>query len=110
MIIEKKHTIEKSLLVRFYRYEDTERGYGDEGTVKYANISIDNFDIEEKKGFHGNTFYQATLKDEASDHIFPKDKHWGYGIGYRLATEAEREQEIIRAKYQLKAAEEVFEI
>lgn len=110
MIILEKHITQKSLLVRFYYYEDIDRGLGDGGTVKYANISMDNFDIEQKKGFEGNIFYQATLKEEAGDLIFPKDKHWGYGIGYRLATEAEREQEILRAKNHLKAAEEVFEI
>jgi hypothetical protein len=109
-ILEKKHIAKKSLFTRFYRYDDIERGLGDTGTVKYANISIDNFDIKQKKGFGDNIYYLATLKKEAGDLIFPENKHWGYGIGYRLATEAEREQEIIRAKYQLKAAEEVIEL
>jgi hypothetical protein len=110
MLILEKNITNKSLLVRFYYYEDIERGSGDAGTVKYANISIDNFNIEQKKGLVDNIYYQAILKDEAGDLIFPENKHWGYGIGYRLATEAEREQEIIRAKYHLKVAEEVFEI
>ena len=110
MLIEKTDIAKKSLLVNFYRYGDPARGCGNAGTVKYAKISIDNFNIEPKEGFEGNIYYKATLKDDAADLIFPKDKHWGYDIGYRLATEAEREQEIIRAKYQLKAAEEVFEI
>lgn len=84
----------KSILVRFYFYSDTDRGYGDSGTAAYFRIKLDGLHEVENTSFNGDKYYTYRLTDEAYEKIQKVlGKSWGYGIGYDKGSQTERKKE-----------------
>ena len=101
----------KSLLVRFYFYSDTERGYGDAGTVSYFRIKLASFTEEENTRINGAKYYTYKLNDEAYGKIQNLlGKSWGYGIGYDKGKETVRKSEVDRLRKTLSRVESVSTI
>lgn len=92
MIFADKPIKDKSILVRFYNYSDTEKGYGDAGTAGYYNIDMKNFTMEENTRFDGSKYYRYALNTEAGEKIF--GNYWWIGHGYERTTEAKRKKEL----------------
>lgn len=86
---------EKETFVRFYHYADINMGWGDAGTAGYFNIPLSELIEEENTRFDGSTYYTYKIKSEYVRGLF---NGGGYDVGYELATEAERESEIRKAK------------
>lgn len=82
----------KTVLVRFYNYSDTEKGYGDAGTAGYYKIDMKNFTMEENTRFDGSKFYGYTLDNEAGKKLF--GDFWWIGHGYERTTESKRKKEL----------------
>ena len=91
MIFTDKPIKAKTVLVRFYNYSDTEKGWGDAGTAGYYRIDMKNFTMEENTRFDGSKFYGYTLDNEAGEKIF--GNYWWIGHGYERTTEAKRKKE-----------------
>jgi hypothetical protein len=99
MIFSKTKIKAKSILVRFYFYSDTERGYGDAGTAAYFRIKLDSFVEVEETSISGTKYYTYGLTDEAHDKIQNVlGKSWGYGIGYGKGSQTERKKETERLR------------
>jgi len=98
----------KSLLVRFYFYSDSERGYGDAGTAAYFRIKLTSFIEEENTRDNGSKYYTYRLTDEADEKIQKVlGKSWGYGIGYDKGSPLKRRQEIASLRKTLSRVEKV---
>jgi hypothetical protein len=101
----------KSILVRFYFYTDSERGYGDAGTAKYFKMKLEDFTMVENSNYSRGKYYTYRLTDAADEKIQNVlGKHWGYGIGYEMRTGKYRQEEIIKLRAKLEAAEVVESI
>lgn len=101
----------KSILVRFYNYSDSERGYGDAGTVAYFKIKTSDLIEVEKKKFDGGKYYNYHLTEEADQKIKKVlGDFWGYGIGYGKGNDADRKKEADRLRKTLKVTETVHSI
>jgi len=108
MIFSKTKIKTKSLLVRFYFYSDTERGYGDAGTVSYFRIKLSSLNEVEETSISGTKYYTYRLTDEAYEKIQNVlGKSWGYGIGYDKGKETNRKNEIDRLRKTLSRVEAV---
>jgi hypothetical protein len=109
MIFSNTQIKTKTILVRFYFYSDSERGYGDAGTAKYFKMKLEDFAMVENSHFGGGgKFYTYRLTDAADQKIQEVlGKHWGYGIGYEMRTGKYRQEEIIKLRAKLEAAEVV---
>jgi hypothetical protein len=81
----------KTVLVRFYNYSDTEKGWGDAGTAGYYKIDMINFTEEEETRFDGSKYYTYSLDNEVGKKIF--GDFWWIGHGYERTTEAKRKKE-----------------
>jgi hypothetical protein len=112
MIFSNTQIKTKTILVRFYFYSDSERGYGDAGTAKYFKMKLEDFSMVENSRFGGGgKFYTYKLTDEAYGKIQKVlGKSWGYGIGYEMRTGKYRQEEIIKLRAKLEAAEVVESI
>ena len=98
----------KSILVRFYFYSDSERGYGDAGTAAYFRIKFDNFHEVENTCSNNTKYYTYRLNDVANEQIQKiLGKHWGYGIGYNKGSQVERKKETARLRKNLSLIEKV---
>ena len=98
----------KSILVRFYNYSDSERGYGDSGTAGYFRIKTSNLIEVENTFSTGSKYYTYRLNDEADQQIQKVlGKHWGYGIGYDKGKETDRRKEIALLRKNLSRIEAV---
>ena len=91
MIFTDKPIKAKSVLVRFYRYADTEKGYGDAGTKMFARISLDKFDREEKKRYDGTFYYTYSLKKDFALELL--GNYWWIETGYDKTTYSKMEEE-----------------
>jgi len=109
MIFSNTQIKTKTILVRFYFYSDSERGFGDAGTAKYFKMKLEDFSMVENSRFgDGGNYYTYRLTDAADQKIQNfLGKHWGYGIGYEMRTGKERQLEIIKLRAKLEAAEVV---
>ena len=81
----------KTVLVRFFNYSDTEKGWGDSGTAGYYRIDMKNFTMEEHTRFDGSKYYGYALNTEAGKKIF--GNYWWIGHGYERTTESKRRKE-----------------
>ena len=98
----------KSILVRFYNYSDTERGYGDAGTAGYFRIKTSNLIEVENTRTSGGKFYTYRLNEVADQQIQKVlGKHWGYGISYDKGKETDRRKEIALLRKTLSRVERV---
>jgi hypothetical protein len=98
----------KTILVRFYFYSDTERGYGDAGTAAYFKIKLEDFSMVENSNYSRGKYYTYSLNDAANEKIQNVlGKSWGYGIGYEMRTGKYRQEEIIKLRAKLEAVEVV---
>jgi hypothetical protein len=98
----------KSILVRFYNYSDSERGYGDAGTAGYFRIKLSSFIEVENARDSGSKYYTYRLTDEAYEKIQKVlGKSWGYGIGYDKGSQTKRRQEITSLRKTLSRVERV---
>lgn len=101
----------KTTLVRFYNYADSERGYGDAGTVAYFKIKTSDLIEVENKTFNGGKYYTYRLTEEADQKIKKVlGDFWGYGIGYCKGNEADRKKEADRLRKTLEVTETVQSI
>jgi hypothetical protein len=101
----------KTILVRFYFYSDIERGYGDAGTAKYFKMKLEDFSMVENSNCSRGKYYTYSLNDAADEKIQNVlGKSWGYGIGYEMRTGKYRQEEIIKLRAKLEAAEVVESI
>jgi hypothetical protein len=91
MIFADKPIKAKSILVRFYNYSDTEKGYGDAGTKLYAKISLDKFECKEEERFDGTNYYTYTLNHEFALELL--GNYYWIGTGYQQTTEKEMQKE-----------------
>lgn len=91
MIFTDKPIKAKLILVRFYNYSDTERGYGDAGTKLYAKISLDKFECKEEERFDGSHYYTYTLNHEFALQLL--GNYYWIGTGYQQTTEREMQKE-----------------
>ena len=91
MIFTDKPIKAKSILVRFYHYSDTERGYGDAGTKLYAKISLDKFECKEEERFDGTNYYTYTLNHEFALELL--GNYYWIGTGYEKSSEKEMQKE-----------------
>ena len=82
---------DKSILVRFYNYSDTEKGYGDAGTKLYARISLDKFECKEEERFDGTHYYTYTLNHEFALQLL--GNYYWIETGYQQTTEREMQKE-----------------
>lgn len=91
MIFTDKPIKAKTILVRFYNYSDTEKGYGDAGTKLYARISLDKFECEEKKRFDGGHYYTYSLNHEFALQLL--GNYYWIGTGYEKSSVKEMQKE-----------------
>jgi hypothetical protein len=91
MIFADKPIKAKSILVRFYNYSDTEKGYGDAGTKLYAKISLDKFECKEEERFDGTNYYTYTLNHEFALELL--GNYYWIGTGYEKSSEKEMQKE-----------------
>ena len=91
MIFTDKPIKAKTILVRFYNYSDTEKGYGDAGTKLYAKISLDKFECKEEERFDGSHYYTYTLNHEFALQLL--GNYYWIGTGYQQTTEREMQKE-----------------
>ena len=91
MIFTDKPIKAKTILVRFYHYSDTEKGYGDAGTKLYAKISLDKFECKEEERFDGSHYYTYTLNHEFALQLL--GNYYWIGTGYQQTTEREMQKE-----------------
>ena len=87
---------DKTILVRFYHYSDTERGYGDAGTKLYSRISLDKFECKEEERFDGTNYYTYTLNHEFALQLL--GNYYWIGTGYQQTTEKEMQREKAEAE------------
>ena len=98
----------KSLLVRFYFYSDSERGYVDAGTAGYFRIKLSSFIEVENTRANGGKYYTYRLNEVADQQIQKVlGKSWGYGIGYDKGSQTKRRQEITSLRKTLSRVERV---
>jgi hypothetical protein len=111
MIFSSTKIKSKSILVRFYNYSDSERGYGDAGTAAYFKIKLSSFiEVENSRSSSGK-FYTYRLTEEADRKIKNLlGDFWGYGIGYDKGNEADRKKEADRLRKTLEVIETVQSI
>jgi len=107
MIFTDKPIKAKSILVRFYHYSDTERGYGDAGTKLYARISLDKFECKEEERFDGTNYYTYSLNHEFAIELL--GNYYWIGTGYQQTTEREMEEEKEEAEKMMKMLSTVKE-
>ena len=108
MIITDKLIKAKTILVRFYNYSDTEKGWGDSGTFGYYKIRTENFDVEEATRRDGSKYYRYFLKQDVAMKIF--GNYWWIGKGYENTTESNRKKELKDLEDSLKRVKEVQSI
>lgn len=87
---------DKTILVRFYHYSDTERGYGDAGTKLYSRISLDKFECKEEERFDGTNYYTYSLNHEFALQLL--GNYYWIGTGYQQTTEKEMQREKAEAE------------
>ena len=107
MIFTDKPIKAKTILVRFYHYSDTERGYGDAGTKLYARISLDKFECKEEERFDGTNYYTYSLNHEFAIELL--GNYYWIGTGYQQTTEREMEEEKAEAEKMMKMLSTVKE-
>jgi len=86
---------EQVTLVRFYYYDDINMGWGDAGTAGYFSIPLSELIEEENTRFDGSNYFTYKIKREYINELF---NGGGYDMGYELASETQRENEINKAK------------
>lgn len=91
-------------LIRIYHFQDTDRGYGDAGTFKYAKISPEDYTEVENKRFDGSTYLTYNLTDEYWEKL-KSIGFRGYGMSMTFSTDEEYHSEINAAKEYLKRLE-----
>ena len=91
MIFTDKPIKAKTILVRFYNYSDTEKGYGDVGTKFYARISLNKFECKEEERFDGSHYYTYSLNHEFALELL--GNYYWIGTGYQQTTEREMKEE-----------------
>lgn len=91
MIFSDKPIKAKTILVRFYNYSDTEKGYGDAGTKFYARISLNKFECKEEERFDGSHYYTYSLNHEFALELL--GNYYWIGTGYQQTTEKEMQKE-----------------
>lgn len=96
MIFTDKPIKAKTILVRFYHYSDTEKGYGDAGTKLYAKISLDKFECKEEERFDGTNYYTYTLNHEFALELL--GNYYWIGTGYEKSSEKEMQKEKAEAE------------
>jgi hypothetical protein len=96
MIFTDKPIKAKTILVRFYHYSDTEKGYGDAGTKLYARISLDKFECKEEERFDGTNYYTYSLNHEFAIELL--GNYYWIGTGYQQTTERKMEEEKAEAE------------
>ena len=107
MIFTDKPIKAKTILVRFYNYSDTEKGYGDAGTKLYARISLDKFECKEEERFDGTNYYTYSLNHEFAIELL--GNYYWIGTGYQQTTEREMEEEKAEAEKMMKMLSTVKE-
>jgi hypothetical protein len=83
----------KNIIVRFFYYSDPNRGYGDAGTARYMNISIDKFECQVGVDFNNKPYYCYTLNDDTREKILFNHKWYGR-IGYEQSTAKQQRKEL----------------
>jgi len=79
------------ITVRFYRYEDVNKGYGDIGTIAYHQVPIEEFELILGIRFDKSNYYKYRIKD--IDKILSiKNAHME--IGYELGDIGDLDNEI----------------
>ena len=107
MIFTDKPIKAKTILVRFYQYSDTEKGYGDAGTKLYARISLDKFECKEEERFDGTNYYTYSLNHEFAIELL--GNYYWIGTVYQQTTEREMEEEKAEAEKMMKMLSTVKE-
>lgn len=107
MIFTDKPIKAKTILVRFYNYSDTEKGYGDAGTKLYARISLDKFECKEEERFDGTNYYTYSLNHEFAIELL--GNYYWIGTGYQQTTERKMEEEKAEAEKMMKMLSTVKE-
>ena len=107
MIFTDKPIKAKTILVRFYQYSDTEKGYGDAGTKLYARISLDKFECKEEERFDGTNYYTYSLNHEFALQLL--GNYYWIGTGYQQTTERKMEEEKAEAEKMMKMLSTVKE-
>ena len=107
MIFTDKPIKAKTILVRFYNYSDTEKGYGDAGTKLYARISLDKFECKEEERFDGTNYYTYSLNHEFALELL--GNYYWIGTGYQQTTEREMEEEKAETEKMMKMLSTVKE-
>lgn len=107
MIFTDKPIKAKTILVRFYNYSDTEKGYGDAGTKLYARISLDKFECKEEERFDGTNYYTYSLNHEFAIELL--GNYYWIGTGYQRTTEREMEEEKAETEKMMKMLSTVKE-
>ena len=91
MIFTDKPIKAKTILVRFYNYSDTEKGYGDAGTKLYARLSLDKFECKEEERFDGGHYYTYTLNHEFALELL--GNYYWIETGYEKSSVKEMQKE-----------------
>lgn len=85
---------DKTVEVRFYRYSDPYMGWGDTGTVLYAEIPVSAFEEKEENRFDGSKFYEYSFTEEWYEKLKKTfGNYWWSEIGYELSSEKKKEEE-----------------
>lgn len=100
MIFSDKKINDAVITVRFYQYMDTERGYGDAGTLCYKNIPLSEFEEKRKPRSSGGFYYTYNLNTEYGKKLF--GNYWWIDRGYDLSDDKKRLAEIKGLENQLK--------
>ena len=94
-------------LLRVYRYSDTERGYGDNGTFKYVRVSEDEFDlIIHTRKYDGTTYEERNPTPELMERLKAVGYNY-YSMGFEFATEEEYNEELTELREKLKRLENI---
>lgn len=83
---------QEEVFLRFYKWEDPNKGWGDAGTYKYMEIPTYKFSIQENEAIDGSSYYKYSLDAEYGKELF--GDVWWMKYGYELSSPEEKQKEI----------------
>jgi hypothetical protein len=95
MIITDEKITTNNVVLRFYFYSDTEKGYGDDGTYCYKKVPTSMLKEEKKQRFNKSFYYIYRLDAEYGKSLL-KNNYWWIDYGVELSDEKEKLKEIKR--------------
>ncbi len=106
MIFSDNKITSKEILVRFYYYADTSKGWGDTGTACYEWIPIDDFVETEQSRIVDGNYYTYQLDQQVGKRIL--GDYWWMDYGYEIGDIEKIEKERAKAELLLRQINHVW--